>query len=117
VSIGPSGVGIVGVIDAFVSEYERQFDFWDASARTARGLLEAELSSSGLRAIVTSRAKSVDRLVEKLRQRDRETPYSSVAQISGDIADLAGVRVALYFPGPDGRGRASHPGHARRAAC
>lgn len=92
-------MGILGVIDDFVSEYERQYDFWDASARMARDLLEAELSSSGLRAIVTSRAKSVDRLVEKLRQRDQETPYSSVAQISGDIADRAGVRVALYFPG------------------
>jgi ppGpp synthetase/RelA/SpoT-type nucleotidyltranferase len=89
----------VGVIDDFISEYERQFDFWEASARTARGLLETELASSGLRAIVTSRAKSVDRLIEKLHARDRETPYKSVAEIGPDIVDRAGVRVALYFPG------------------
>lgn len=89
----------MGVIDDFISEYERQFDFWEASARAARGLLEAELASSGLRAIVTSRAKSVDRLIEKLHARDRETPYRSVEDIGGDIVDLAGVRVALYFPG------------------
>lgn len=89
----------MGVIDDFVSEYERQFDFWEASARTARGLLETELASSGLRAIVTSRAKSVDRLADKLQVRDRETPYKSVAEIGQDIVDLAGVRVALYFPG------------------
>lgn len=89
----------MGVIEDFVGEYERQFDFWDASARTARGLLEAELDSSGLRAIVTSRAKSVDRLREKLHRRDLDAPYASVAAIREDIADLAGVRVALYFPG------------------
>lgn len=89
----------MGVIDDFISEYERQFDFWEASARTARGLLETELASSGLRAIVTSRAKSVDRLVDKLHGRDRQTPYKSIAEISDDIADRAGVRVALYFPG------------------
>ncbi|WAB82527.1 hypothetical protein OVN18_05870 [Microcella daejeonensis] len=89
----------MGVIDDFVSEYERQFDFWDASARIARGLLESALASSGLRAIVTSRAKSVDRLADKLHARNRENTYTSVVQIQKDIVDLAGVRVALYFPG------------------
>ena len=89
----------VGFIEEFVKEYERQFDFWDATARTARGLLESELASSGLRSIVTSRAKSVDRLLQKIQQRDRQSPYPSVHAIRDDIADLAGVRVALYFPG------------------
>lgn len=87
------------IIDDFVNEYERQFDFWEASARLVHGLLETELASSGLRAIVTSRAKSVDRLAEKLRQRDHEKHYKNVDEIKKDIADLAGVRVALYFPG------------------
>ena len=89
----------MGVIDDFLDDYERQFDFWDASARMALGLLESALASSGLRAIVTSRAKSVDRLAAKLHARNREKPYKSVAQIKKDIVDLAGVRVALYFPG------------------
>lgn len=89
----------MGVIDEFVVEYERQYDYWEASARTARGLLESELGSSGVRAIVTSRAKSVERLAEKLKQRNREKAYRSIAQITKDIVDLAGVRVALYFPG------------------
>ncbi|TQC35951.1 MULTISPECIES: GTP pyrophosphokinase family protein [unclassified Rhodococcus (in: high G+C Gram-positive bacteria)] len=89
----------MGVIEDFVGEYERQFDFWEASARTARSLLEAELGSSGLRAIVTSRAKSVDRLLDKLRQRNLDNSYDSAADIQKDIVDLAGVRVALYFPG------------------
>ncbi len=89
----------MGVIDDFVSEYEREFDYWEALARTARGLLEAELGSSGIRAIVTSRAKSVERLLGKLQARNRSKSYDSLAEIRRDIADLAGVRVALYFPG------------------
>lgn len=89
----------MGVIENFLREYEREFDFWDASAQVARGLLEAELASSGLRAIVTSRAKSVDRLAEKLRTRNTKERYRSVRAIRENIADLAGVRVALYFPG------------------
>ncbi|NYF14054.1 ppGpp synthetase/RelA/SpoT-type nucleotidyltransferase [Pseudoclavibacter sp. JAI123] len=89
----------MAVIDDFLEDYERQFDFWDASARIARGLLESALASSGLRAIVTSRAKSVDRLSVKLHARNRDMAYRSVAQIKKDIVDLAGVRVALYFPG------------------
>lgn len=87
------------LVEEFVNEYERQYDFWEASADTVRGLLETELASSGLRAIVSSRAKSVDRLLEKLKRRDRDDPYASVDEIGKDIADLAGVRVALYFPG------------------
>ncbi|MFN3690847.1 MAG: hypothetical protein ACK4UU_07995, partial [Fimbriimonadales bacterium] len=87
------------MIEDFASEYEREIDYWDATARVVRGLLETELTSSGLRAIVTSRAKSVDRLVEKLRGRNRKKRYRSVTQIRRDIVDLAGVRVALYFPG------------------
>lgn len=89
----------MGVIEDFVREYEREIDFWEAGARTACGLLETELASSGLRAIVTSRAKSVDRLLEKLRIRDGKNSYASISAIREDIVDLAGVRVALYFPG------------------
>ncbi|WP_417541111.1 hypothetical protein [Microbacterium maritypicum] len=89
----------MGVIEDFARDYERQFDYWDAAAGLVRGVLEAELISAGLRAIVTSRAKSVDRLVAKLRQRDRDAAYGSTSEIAADIADLAGVRVALYFPG------------------
>lgn len=86
------------MIDKFLDGYERQFDYWEAVARRAHALIEAELATSGLRAIVTSRAKSVDRLRDKLEQRNRKKRYRTVAQVGGDIVDLAGVRVALYFP-------------------
>ena len=89
----------MGVIEDFVAEYERQYDYWEAAAGTARRLLEAELNSAGLRAYVTSRAKSVDRLADKLEQRNRKLPYSTINEVEDDIADRAGVRIALYFPG------------------
>ncbi len=91
----------MGVIEDFVAEYERQYDYWEAAAGAARRLLEGELNSAGLRAYVTSRAKSVNRLADKLKQRnhERELPYATLEEIEGDIADRAGVRIALYFPG------------------
>ncbi|SIR74740.1 GTP pyrophosphokinase family protein [Microbacterium sp. RURRCA19A] len=89
----------MGVIDEFLDEYDREFDYWEAAGSLARTLLEAELSSSGLRAIVTSRAKSLSRLRAKIESRNRENIYVSTDAIRADIVDLAGVRVALYFPG------------------
>jgi len=49
--------------------------------------------------MVTSRAKSPARLEAKVRQRARTKTYATLEDISKDIVDLAGARVALYFPG------------------
>src|SRR5690348_2293655 len=86
-------------IDSFLTAYELQLDYWDAAASKAREMIETELSRSGLRAISTSRAKSVERLTVKLQQRNRTKNYRTQQAIASDIIDLAGVRVALYFPG------------------
>ncbi len=48
--------------------------------------------------MVTSRAKSPLRLEDKVRQRMPEKHYQTVEDIFVDIVDLAGCRVALYFP-------------------
>ena len=61
--------------------------------------LEANLRSAGVRAIVTSRAKNPARLEAKVKQRALKKEYADVSAIFDDIVDLAGVRVALYFPG------------------
>jgi ppGpp synthetase/RelA/SpoT-type nucleotidyltranferase len=61
-------------------------------------VLDSNLQSAGIRAIVTSRAKNPTRLEAKVRQRAVQKSYSSVDEIYEDIVDLAGVRVALYFP-------------------
>lgn len=52
-----------------------------------------------MRAIVSSRAKSPNRLRDKIMDRNLAQQYSSVESIYSDIVDLAGVRVAIYFPG------------------
>jgi ppGpp synthetase/RelA/SpoT-type nucleotidyltranferase len=77
-------------------DYHAFFDL----ARLASQACENALKRSGIHAITTFRAKQVERLREKLVQRDkrRENPYSSDNDIYNDIPDLAGVRIALYFP-------------------
>jgi len=49
--------------------------------------------------MTTYRAKRHDSLREKLEKRAVAKPYASMADIYDDIVDLAGVRLALYFPG------------------
>ena len=61
-------------------------------------VLDSSLQSAGVRAIVTSRAKNPTRLETKVRQRAIAKSYATVEDVYNDIVDLAGVRVALYFP-------------------
>lgn len=88
----------MALIDDFINRYRKEFDFYDQAARLASQLLDASLQSAGIRAIVTYRAKSPRRLEGKVRQRDRERHYKTSDDIYADIVDLAGARVALYFP-------------------
>jgi ppGpp synthetase/RelA/SpoT-type nucleotidyltranferase/uncharacterized protein YutE (UPF0331/DUF86 family) len=94
----------VGLIEDFIARYAKEFDFYDQAGRLAAQRLEADLQAAGVRSIVTSRAKSLSRLEEKCRQRDRSHGgYRSVDDIFADIVDLSGIRVALYFPGERGQ--------------
>ncbi len=88
----------MGHIEEFIAHYTREYDFYQRAASLVAGLLEADLRAAGIRGIVTSRAKATSRLEDKCKQRDREHAYTSVEGIYDDIVDLAGVRVALYFP-------------------
>lgn len=87
------------LISQFVARYRKEFDFYEQSSRMVAQVLDSNLQSAGVRAIVTSRAKTPTRLEAKVRQRATKRNYSSVDDIYDDIVDLAGVRVALYFPG------------------
>ncbi len=51
--------------------------------------------------LVTHRPKRLDRLWEKIQARHQVQPYQSFEEIYHDIVDLAGVRIALYFPGDE----------------
>ena len=87
------------VVTEFVAAYTREFDYYQAAARLCSQRCEALLGPRGFRAIVTYRAKRPIKLLAKLRERDQKQNYASSQDIREDIADLAGVRIALYFPG------------------
>ncbi len=86
------------VIDQFVEHYSREVDYFSELSRIAQRRIESSLRKHGIQAIVTSRAKGLDRLRDKLRARNLRKSYQDVSDIYEDIIDLAGVRVALYFP-------------------
>lgn len=88
----------VDLISQFVARYRKEYDFYEQACRMVAQVLDSNLQSTGVRAIVTSRAKNPARLEVKVRQRSAKAPYVTVEQIYDDIVDLAGVRVALYFP-------------------
>jgi ppGpp synthetase/RelA/SpoT-type nucleotidyltranferase len=86
------------LIDDFIAQYTKEYDFYNEASRLAAEILEAALQAAGVRSLVTFRAKSITRLENKCRKRHSERPYPSPAAIYDDIVDLAGVRVALYYP-------------------
>lgn len=86
------------LISQFVARYRKEYDFYEQACRMTAQVLDSSLQSAGIRAIVTSRAKNPVRLETKVRQRDSKRHYQDMEDIYEDIVDLAGVRVALYFP-------------------
>ncbi len=87
------------IVENFIIQYQREYDYYSQAAKICSQQTESKLESSGIRAIVTFRAKRPDRLEDKLFKRDIEKQYKAIGEIYNDIADLAGVRIALYFPG------------------
>lgn len=87
------------LISEFIARYQKEFDYYNQAAALAAQQLESSLQSAGIRCIVTYRAKAVSKLEAKCRKREQDTPYGSIDDIYADIVDLAGARVALYFPG------------------
>ncbi|MBN3239828.1 GTP pyrophosphokinase [Pectobacterium versatile] len=88
----------MSVIKEFLEQYSKQYDYYSELAKIGSNLLEQELEKRGIKAIVSFRAKRPDRLDQKIKQRNDESVYKDVSDIYKDIVDLAGVRVALYFP-------------------
>jgi ppGpp synthetase/RelA/SpoT-type nucleotidyltranferase len=93
----------MGTIESFLARYRKEYDFYDQAARLVAQIVESNLQAAGIRCMVTSRAKSVNRLEAKVRERSQKKTFETVDAIFGDIVDLAGVRIALYFPGERNR--------------
>lgn len=89
------------LINQFIENYKKKMNFYETAGRLAAKQLESTLQAAGIRAMVTFRAKAPGRLKSKVVSRNarREIPYKNMKEIYDDIADLSGVRVALYFPG------------------
>ena len=89
------------LINQFIENYKKKMNFYETAGRLAAKQLESPLQAAGIRAMVTFRAKAPGRLKSKVISRNarREIPYKNMKEIYDDIADLSGVRVALYFPG------------------
>lgn len=83
----------------FLDQYLKEVDYYEKAAQICSNSCQNFLERSGVRAIVTYRVKRPDRLSEKLNKRQVRRQYDSVESIYEDIVDLAGVRIALYFPG------------------
>jgi len=88
----------MSIIDNFIKQYEKEYDFYKQLARLGHEVLEDEIINRGIKAIISNRAKRIDRLKEKVIQRNQKKNYKSKRAIEKDIVDLAGIRVALYFP-------------------
>ena len=90
------------MIDDFMAAYEREHDFYHRVAAIVKDRCEVELAKVGVRAIVSFRAKSAQSLKLKLEKKQQESGdsayYTSIQDIREQIKDLAGVRIALYFP-------------------
>ncbi|MBQ8239969.1 MAG: RelA/SpoT domain-containing protein [Bacteroides sp.] len=84
----------------FVGEFKRDEKEYKAVCAAARRRIKAALDTEGIMAIVTARVKDPDRLLQKLKNREKEhnRRYASREEIFSDIHDLVGARIALYFP-------------------
>jgi ppGpp synthetase/RelA/SpoT-type nucleotidyltranferase len=87
------------VVADFLAGYEKEYDYYEAAARLCADRCEALLGPSGIRAIITYRAKKTASLQRKVLSRHAVRPFAQVESVYQEIADLAGVRIALYFPG------------------
>ncbi len=87
------------LIKDFLKRYQRETGDYERLAQLCAQHCESGLERMGIRSMVTYRAKRPDRLWQKIRKRAPGKQYTSMADIYADIIDLAGVRIALYFPG------------------
>jgi len=88
----------MALLREFIEDYRGKIGHFQHLAEVCAYQCESALKRQGLRVLVTSRAKRLDSLASKVEDRAQEKNYKSIAEIYEDIVDLAGVRIALFFP-------------------
>ena len=58
----------MNLIDEFITRYRKEYDFFDQAARLGAQMLDAQLRAAGIRSIVSSRAKAIERLQTKVQK-------------------------------------------------
>lgn len=86
------------IIDNFITQYNKEYDYYQKLAQIISNKIEDQLFKRGIKAIVSFRAKKPERLYDKLISRNKKKKYQNISEIFDDIVDLAGIRVSLYFP-------------------
>ncbi|RYN29783.1 hypothetical protein AA0113_g708 [Alternaria arborescens] len=85
-------------IDEYMSKYRQGYIGYAAAAAYVQDACRSALSSSGILASVSSRAKDAERLKTKLLNMHNEKRFDKANDIEDRIVDIIGVRVLLYFP-------------------
>lgn len=97
------------VITEFIKHFKEDHTVYEQLRAAAEKDIRDLLEQKGIMALVTSRVKTPERLEQKLISRDEarasrgDAPYRNAKDIFGDIPDLIGARIALYFPGDAAR--------------
>lgn len=88
----------MSLIDDFIEQYNREYDYYENHARMIASKIEEQLFKKGIKAVINYRPKSEASLREKINNNNREKKYRSVVEIFHDIKDISGIKVSLYFP-------------------
>lgn len=86
-------------IDDVMGGYSRERDYYERVSSLCAYQCRSLLASHGIRALVTNRSKDPVSLERKLRQRLTDGNCGDAEKVFRSIVDLAGVRIAIYFPG------------------
>ncbi|KAF2734293.1 hypothetical protein EJ04DRAFT_512651 [Polyplosphaeria fusca] len=86
------------VIDHFMKEWKQKKPYYEILAKSAWEMCKEALEKEGIKAEAKWRVKDNEQLRAKCVTRSQTKPYANPEEIFEDIADLAGVRLALYFP-------------------
>ena len=87
------------VIEEFMRNYSGEgFFAYQYCAEKTKEICELRLEEAGIPAVITCRAKKPEPLRQKLERFARERTYAYENDIKQDMVDLAGTRIALYYP-------------------